>query len=241
MRHLPALLLACAAPFAQAQDQDLPLKLTVGRYALHGGGASAVGVDTNLRHTSSLGNAWIGAYRQEQGVSTQWRAGWDQVLDVGALRVQPSVQTATGGFWGGSLYAEAGSAWYAGAGLGRTNLRPYVNLNFDPNDAITLAGGKRWQDEAGHLNSLGLTLVADNRLNPDQRHLHLTWRAVLAGQHRLTLDLLAKRGLVDGERIERVGASVTYDWPRWFLRAAWDPKVNFTQQDMLRLSAGLRL
>ena len=41
-------------------------------------------------------------------------------------------------------------------------------------------------------------------------------------------------------RIERLGLSATYDGPRAFVRAAWDPKVNFTAQDMLRLSVGGR-
>ncbi len=35
----------------------------------------------------------------------------------------------------GSLLT-ATAPWFAAAGLGRTNLRPYVNLNFDPNDSI---------------------------------------------------------------------------------------------------------
>jgi hypothetical protein len=33
---------------------------------------------------------------------------------------------------------------------------------------------------------------------------------------------------------------VGYDWPTYFVRLAWDPKVNFTPQDMVRLSAGVR-
>jgi hypothetical protein len=56
----------------------------------------------------------------------------------------------------------------------------------------------------------------------------------------LTLDLLDKRGLVNGQEIHRFGFTAGYDWPRHFVRLAWDPKVNFTPQDMLRLQAGLR-
>jgi hypothetical protein len=232
---LSALLLACSGLRA-GEAPEPPFKLTVGSYQLAGPGDATHGTDLNLRHTSGLGNAWLGAYRQDDGMATQWRAGWDRFfLEGGPVRVQLSAQAATGGFWGGSAYAETGTEWYAGAGLGRTNLRPYVNLNFDPNDAITLAVGRHWAQ-----HSLGLTLVADNRENPDQRHLHLTWRTALEGGDRLTLDLLAKRGLVDGARIERVGLSATYDHPRWFARVAWDPKVNFSAQDMTRLALGVR-
>ena len=53
-------------------------------------------------------------------------------------------------------------------GAGRTNLRNYANLNFDPNDAWMLSGGYRWADNY----SLALQVVPDNRLNPDQQNTH---------------------------------------------------------------------
>jgi len=235
-RRFVLALLALAAGAAHGADES-PWKLTAGEYLFSGGGLPADrGLDLNLRRTSAAGNLWLGWYRQPGADISQWRTGWDRTFETGAVRIQPSVQLASGGFRGGSLYLETGRDWFAGAGLGRTNLRPYVNLNFDPNDAITLAAGRRW----GEAEAVTLLLVADNRQNPDQRHLHLNWRSSLAGQERLTLDLLAKRGTVDGRRIARLGMSATYDWPRWFVRAAWDPKVNFTTQDMLRLAAGAR-
>ena len=87
---------------------------------------------------------------------------------------------------------------------------------------------------------MALQVVRDNRLNPDQQHVHLVYRTPVATDQRLTLDLLAKQGLVAGVPIRRMGLSVGYDWPRYFVRVAWDPLVNFTTQDMLRLSAGTR-
>ena len=53
-------------------------------------------------------------------------------------------------------------------------------------------------------------------------------------------DASSWRGLVDGEMIHRAGLTLGYDWPRYFVRLAWDPKVNFTSQDMLRVQAGTR-
>ena len=40
--------------------------------------------------------------------------------------------------------------------------------------------------------------------------------------------------------MNRFGLSVGYDWPSYFVRMAWDSQVNFTAQDMLRLSVGAR-
>ncbi len=222
---------------ALAQEEAPAFKLTVGYYQSSGGGqADSHSTDTNLRHSSGLGNVWYGHYVAASEQLVQDRAGWDRSFTAGALRVLPSVQVASGGAWNGSLNLETGETWYAGAGLGRTNLRQAVNLNFDPNDAWSLSGGYRWSDG----RSLGLVYVRDNRENPDQQHLHLVWRQALPERHRLTVDLLLKRGLVEGESIERAGLSVAYDWPRWFLRVSYDPKVNFTPQDMWRFAFGTR-
>ena len=227
---------------AQTSAETTPFKLTTGLYRLSGAQLPrATGVDVNLRYTSDrVGDAWLGVFRlpgQEQaGAFIQTRAGWDKVYSVGPVRLQPSLQAASGGFWGGSFSVETGDSWYLGAGLGRTNLRNYVNLNFDPNDAWMLSGGYRWQGS----RSLGLQVVRDNRQNPDQQHVHLVYRTALADGQRFTLDALYKKGLVDGEPIKRLGLSATYDWPRFFARVAYDPKVNFTSQDMMRVQVGAR-
>jgi hypothetical protein len=238
---LAAVTAAVAADAPAGQGKDAPpvaYKFTTGLYQLSGGDLSAgPALDVNLRASGGFGNVWLGWFRSPVLEVTQTRAGWDNTFKVGpAVRFMPSLQVASGGFWGGSAYLEAGNSWFAGAGLGRTNLRNYANLNFDPNDAWTLAGGYRWGDN----DSLTLQVVRDNRLNPDQQHIHLVYRTPVAGDHRLTLDLLSKRGLVDGVPIRRIGLSVAYDWPRYFVRVAWDPKVNFTPQDMLRLSVVTR-
>lgn len=236
--------LAIAAPWAAcaqgvAADSAAPVayKLTTGLYSTSGGGLPAgQGLDVNLRATSGFGNAWLGWFRSPVQAITQSRAGWDNTFKLGPVRFMPSLQVASGGFVGGSAGAEVGDSWFVGAGVGRTNLRNYVNLNFDPNDAWMLSGGYRWAESA----SLALQVVRDNRLNPDQQHVHLVYRTPLADDQRLTLDLLAKQGLVAGVPVHRMGFSVGYDWPRYFVRVAWDPLVNFTQQDMLRLSVGTR-
>ena len=218
-------------------DKSVLYKFTAGHYQLSGGGLpAAAGLDLNLRASSRFGNVWLGWYGSPSQDLRQFRAGWDSSYKIGFVRVMPSLQIASGGFVGGSLSLEAGDTWFAGVGAGRTNLRNYANLNFDPNDALMLSGGYRWADN----HSLALQIVRDNRLNPDQQNVHLVYRAPINGGDRLTLDLLQKKGLVAGLPISRTGLSVGYDWPTYFLRAAWDPQVNFTAQDMLRLSVGTR-
>jgi len=212
-------------------------KFTTGVYNFSGGDLpNGQGLDLNLRINGKNGNFWVGAFRSPLLEVHQTRAGWDQTFTAGPVRWMPSLQIASGGFVGGSLSFEAGKTWFAGAGLGRTNLRNYVNLNFDPNDALMLSGGYRWSENS----SLTAQIIRDNRQNPDQQHLHLIYRAPINQDHRITLDVLSKQGLVDGVRIHRLGFSAGYDWPQYFVKVAWDPKTNFTAQDMLRLSFGTR-
>jgi hypothetical protein len=216
---------------------ELPFKLTIGAYRVSGGGLpSGPGLDMNLRYTYGDGNVWIGWFRSPVLDFAQPRAGWDHTFTLGPVRVLSSLQAASGGFVGGSLAVETGDSWFVGTGLGRTNLRNYANLNFDPNDSYTVYGGYKWPDGT----ALSLSLIRDNRLNPDQQDVHLVYRLPLPERQRLTVDLLAKQGTVDGQFIRRAGLTVTYDWPRWFVRAAYDPKVNFTAQNMVRMSVGTR-
>jgi hypothetical protein len=229
-----ALLLAASlgAGITAAADSSPDFKLTLGWYDFSD---HSHGIDANLRHTSDLGNIWVGFFRLDEPAFRQWRTGWDRSFGK-AVRISPSVQLASGGFAGGSIQAETGEPWFAGVGFGRTNLRPYYNLNFDPNDS--------WQVVAGHRSEGGRTIsaqmVRDNREHPDQRHFHLYWRQPLPRGERLTLDALYKVGIVEEEMIRRWGFTATYDWPRFFLRVARDPKTNFTPVDAWRFSVGTR-
>lgn len=221
-----------------AQETGSPAyKLTTGYYQYSGAAAqNGTAVDINLRHSTRDGNVWLGHYVSWAHDIRQDRIGLDRLHTAGPLRIMPSLQLATGGAWNGSLGVETGDSWFAGAGIGRTNLRDSVSLNFDPNDAYSLSGGYR----GGDGESVSFVLVRDNRLNPDQQHLHLVYRRTVNSSHRLTIDALLKRGLVDEEMIEKTGLSIAYDWPRWFLRLSYDPNANFTPQDLWRLSAGTR-
>ena len=224
--------LLVSVPAARAAGDDPAYKLTLGAY---GFSDHSRGVDVNLRNTSEWGNSWVGYFRLPEQQVSQWRIGWDRSFGQ-AVRITPSAQLASGGFVGGSVQVEAGAPWFAGVGLGRTNLRPYYNLNFDPNDSWLVQAGHRGED--GRL--VMAQMVRDNRQNPDQRHFHLLYRQPLAGGDRLTLDALYKVGLVEEQRIRRWGGTIAYDWPRVFVRLARDPDTNFTPLDAWRLSFGAR-
>ena len=215
-------------------------KLTLGRYRLASDGTNTNGNDLNLRWRRDGRTLWLGAY-QDGVVARQWRVGYDDqfsLRDDAAWPVQllPSLQAASGGFVGGSLALQVGTPYFAQFGIGRTNLRPYANLNFDPNDALTVVLG--WQGNGGR--QVSVSVIADDRLGTGQQHHHLTLRWPLPNLPRLTADLLHKQGLGDGGPVNTWGWSLGLDGAVWFARLAHDPKQNFSTQDAWRVSGGRR-
>ncbi len=153
-------------------------------------------------------------------------------------RVVPSIQYATRGFLGGSLTAEIGERNFGLLGLGRTNLKEYYNLNFDPNDMILVGAGTR----ALPKTTLSAYQIRDNRLNTGQRVTHFVARIAPDEKTRWTLDVFHKSGrsLEDGEQLRGTGLALTYDFGSYFARLASDPHVNFTRDHMVRAALGLR-
>jgi hypothetical protein len=216
---------------AQGAGATLPWKLTVGEYAY----SNYFGTDVNLRWRENDTSAWVGVYSDEV-FGTQVRTGADTSIDLGQyVQLQPSIQAASMGFLGGSVNLQAGTAWYGLAGFGRTNARPYFNLNFDPNDALTFGAGHHAENGISYL----VFLVADDRFHTGQRNWHANVQ-IPFGDSRATLDLLRKSGLSDSGPITGWGFSANWDWPRYFLRIAYDPHQNFSAQDAWRFVSGLR-
>lgn len=241
-RAFPVLLMLCliAATDASAQEPEAgplpaaPLnKLTVAFYDFS---SSKEGVDINLRHSFTSSTAWIGGYHQNDGFD-QVRVGYEYDYRGKWLAVVPSVQAATHGFLGVSLYGEAGRRVFAIGGVGRTNLNPYWNLGFDPNDYVQLGAGYR--DSAG--NTVSVYAIHDNRLGTGQTNTHFYGRRYLPRKWRLTLDVVSERGDGDDGLVVKAWAvSVAVDWRRWFLRIAEDPHVNYTPDRQLRVASGIR-
>jgi hypothetical protein len=216
---------------AQGGGATLPWKLTVGEYAY----SNYFGTDVNLRWRADDTSAWVGVY-SDPVFGTQARTGADTSIDLGQyVQLQPSIQAASMGFLGSSVNLQAGAAWYGLAGFGRTNARPYFNLNFDPNDALTFGAGHHAENSISYL----LFLVADDRFHTGQRNWHANVQIPFGDSHA-TLDLLRKSGLSDSGPITGWGFSANWDWPRYFLRVAYDPHQNFSTQDAWRFVSGLR-
>ena len=218
---------------ARAGEDELAFKLTFGRYASSDGNPA---LDVNLRATQGDNTAWLGVYKDRVGFR-QWRSGYEHHFDGDWLRTVLSLQSASGGVAVGAVTSELGGETYAIAGFGRTNVRNYVNLNYDPNDAITLGLGTR----AFPQTELTLFQVRDDRLHTGQQVTHLVARRRFDGDQRLTLDLFAKRGLTgDGVFVNDRSWLLGYDRGALFVRFAHDPHAGFTSATQNRFSFGTR-
>lgn len=230
------LVLSTGPVYAQETPNDWTYKLTPSVYATsHQPTAS----DVNLRANLGPHAAWLGHYERAHA-DQQTRIGYEYTATFDWGQVVPSLQLATSGFAGGSLNFQAGHRLYAIAGLGRTNLRDYYNLNFDPNDAITLGLGG-W---LGKNHQLSVFTVQDDRLQTGQKVWHAVWRYYPHAENRLTLDWASKQGRTDGNptspTLRGQALAVTWDHQKIFVRLARDQKVNFTPDDQTRLSLGWR-
>jgi hypothetical protein len=230
-------LLVMAAP-GQAADEKQPIALKLTPTYYHGSTENPAW-DINLRGSLGAHNAWVGYYRQRDDFQ-QLRLGYDYTWDAPFGKVMPSVQYATHGFLGGSINAEIGERYFALLGIGRTNRKPYFNLNFDPNDAITFGAGTR----AIPRTTISLFQIRDDRLHTGQRITHFVARYKPDDKHRWTLDIFRKSGREDADPASEVlratGAALTYDFEPYFVRVASDPYVNFTHNHMLRVALGVR-
>ncbi len=225
---------------AEAIGDKLTFKLTPSAY---NNSNQASASDLNLRGNIGSHVAWIGHYRQAESAENsefvQTRIGYEQTISMPFGQLTPSVQAASKGFYGGSLNAQIGSQdVYAIVGLGRTNLKPYYNLNFDPNDAITLGMGMRLPQK----NLVSFFVVHDDRLSTGQNVSHLVWRKNINDYDRITLDTAYKQGREDAQSDVVKGrmVSLSFDHRQFFIRIARDQKVNFSNTDQTRISAGVR-
>lgn len=219
---------ASSTPPAAAMNR----KLTVSYYAFS---SHDTGVDVNLRDTLGSHTFWGGAYHESSGFD-QLRFGYEYDLRREWLTLIPSVQVASHGFVGATTYAEVGRRCFGIGGAGRTNLQPYWNLGFDPNDYAQVGAGCR--DEHG--NTVSASAIHDVRLHTGQTNTHLTVRRYVARDWRLTLDLVHEHGTGDDGIVDGWSTSADVDWRRWFVRVAADPHVNYTRDRQLRVSAGVR-
>jgi hypothetical protein len=217
-------------------DRAIAWKLTPGLYRETAGRSA---LDLNLRGSRENDTFWIGQY-QRGAEFQQTRAGYEHQFSMPFGRIIASGQYATHGFLGGSITLEASMAGsYVGLlGWGRTNLKPYYNLNFDPNDSVLIGAGWRPDDET----AVTLFQIRDDRLGTGQRVTHFVLRQKTGTRSRWTVDLFNRSGRSepDAELFRATGIALTYDREPWFARLVWDPKVNYTSSDMTRAAIGVR-
>jgi len=215
-----------------ARAQDYQGKLTATTYDADGDHS----VDVNVRY--SLGNwtGWVGYYAAQDDTK-QGRIGVEYDLHRPWLFLVPSVQFASHGFVGGTLYAEIGTQWYLIGGISRTDLRPYANLTFDPNDSWQLGAGRHF----GKSDSIAVYTIWDNRLDTGQQITHAVLRKHFRKTERITVDVSYKSGHGDENVYFRGDAeAIEYDWRRYFVKAARDQHANFGEPTMYRFGGGFR-
>jgi hypothetical protein len=226
--------IAHAPPTPPAGAPDEPAnKLTLAYYRFS---SDRSGGDVNLRHTFATSTAWLGVYSQSDNF-TQVRVGYEYDYHRPGIAIVPSVQLASHGFAGASIYSELGRPLFAIAGAGRTNLKPYWNLGFDPNDYVQFGAGYR--EHTG--STVSVYAIRDNRLGTGQTNTHVVVRRYLPHEWRVTVDAVREDGEGDeGLTVRAWSLSLDVDWRRWFVRAASDPHVNYTADRQVRVAGGLR-
>jgi hypothetical protein len=218
------------APVERADDR--PWKATGSLYFL----PDDRNEDFNLKRQISNVGAWLGVFHDPQTV-TVGRVGMEVDWRDGPALVVPTLQVATNGLIAGQLYAELGGQSYAIVGGSRTNLRPFYNLSFDPNESVQLGLGRH----LSHYDRIYAFTIFDVRLHTGQQDTHVLWRHRLSPTTGLTWDALYKSGEIDPRRtIHAVGVGAYLDRSRWFLKAYFDPYVNFTAATMVRLGLGAK-
>lgn len=223
------------AAVAAAPADPWQFKLTASHYNTRSLPAAQ---DINLRGSRQDITWWVAHYRRGSEFE-QSRTGWEQKWAQGWGQLTSSLQLATHGFAGGALSAQLGSeALYGLVGWGRTNLKDYYNLNFDPNDAITLG----WGGKLPGGNAYTVFTVKDDRLHTGQQISHTVLRMPLQPSTRLTLDYAYKRGRASEESTLVRGHSlaVGLDVQDVFVRVTSDQKVNFSPNKQIRVAVGLR-
>ncbi|HEV8095524.1 MAG TPA: hypothetical protein VGP71_07335 [Burkholderiales bacterium] len=215
--------------------ESIDWKLT---YTHHSAESEPDAFDLNLRGTYGATVFWVGYYRRASEFE-QTRIGLERWLTYDWGKLLLSGQAATHGFLGFASQAEIGKdSVRLLAGFGRTNLRSYYNLNFDPNDAITLGVIADLPQDM----RASVFAVHDDRLHTGQTVIHVLLRTSGDPAQRWTIDASQRRGPLGdgGERVHRTGVAVTFDHAPYFARVAFDPNANFSGHDMVRLGFGVR-
>lgn len=222
--------LACLpASAGSLAGQPTEWKAELGHYFYAGQGD---GTDINLRARRGPLGGWV-AYYGDPTFGAQWRVGaewrhqgWDD-----RLLLISTVHASLSGFAASAFTAQVGRPWYLIAGVGRTNGREFYNLDFNPNDMVTLGAG--WSHRDLEIDAFD---VRDNRFGTGRRY-HLVVRKGDPHDQLWTMDLARQTGPdVDGVSMHAWALTAGWESHGWGLRLAYDPRQNATATRATRLT-----
>lgn len=117
--------------------------------------------------------------------------------------------------------------------LGPVRVRPALQAGARFSGAgLSFEAGRNWFGQVG----LGRSLEPSVSLSSPVSSAALS----IAGGYRWSDGQALSLQLTGGRGTERLGLSVSYDWPRYFVRLTYDARLNLVPQDSLRFSAGMR-
>lgn len=161
-----------------------------------------------------------------------------QLLAASAL-LGPAVASAQGfaadyGLRAGAAEAVPATSYRAGTlNLGGMRITPVVQADAQFSGAgLSLAAGANWFTQV----SVGRSMQYDNGLVEAAPAEALR----IAGGYRWANGQALSLQVTGGRGPERLGLSVSYDWPRYFVRLSYDTGLNPLPQDKVRFSAGMR-
>ncbi len=224
---------AAAAPSAVEKADDLAWKATASAYLQR----HETAFDLNLRGQTGALVSWLGLYHDPHA-DTVGRLGVEYDWRRGPVLIVPTLQAATNGLRAGQLYSELGGTSYMILGVSRTNLRPFFNLSWDPNESLQLGLGHH----LSRYDKLYAFTIFDVRLHTGQQDTHVLYRRRLSARLGLTVDGLFKSGHTDsGRYVRALGLGLYLDGVRFLLKAYYDPFVNFSDHAMVRIALGAKL
>ncbi|HSI52978.1 MAG: hypothetical protein ACAH21_03200 [Ramlibacter sp.] len=97
---------------------------------------------------------------------------------------------------------------------------------------LSVAAGRNWfaQVSVGRSLQPSMTLTSVNGNDAMSVEGGYRW----SDGQALSLQVTSGRG------VDRLGLSVRYDWPRYFVRLSYDSKLDLVPQDSVRFQAGMR-
>ena len=200
-----------------------------------------------LYERTRLNNAEL--YQLGQPVALgDWPAGWARPdlglttsgprLQLGSVRVKPSLfSNNSGSVSGAGLWLGKGETWRLAVGARRQPYRNGLGFAPDSGEKSLVTASYLWSSQ----QSLSLQWVRQGSTELGQRTVHLVYGTAMSGNQTLKVGVSAISGWEPaGGSQQRIGLSVGYDWPQYFVKLAYDPQVNFTAKDQIRVSLGTR-